>query len=156
MPANGEPIDPCPCPSPRLGAGCRLHRFSGALIGSDFARLKLRGNNSACGEWRGFRGSARKSLEEGLKLRKRLDRCRSTSTARGASPHHDVPIRLAVRQARGLVQSSAAARRPPELGVHVLRNQSRTVAGLQLVGIDDPWNPTVRPEVIVPLKAWHN
>jgi hypothetical protein len=50
--------------------------------------------------------------------------------------------------------AAALARRLPELGIHVLRNESRSVAGLQLVGIDDLWSPCFAPEAVIPKVDW--
>lgn len=36
------------------------------------------------------------------------------------------------------------------LGVTVLRNESRVVAGLRLAGVDDIWCPSFRPEAVLP------
>jgi uncharacterized protein len=46
------------------------------------------------------------------------------------------------------------AHRLPDLGVHLLRNECQTVAGLQLVGIDDLWSPNFQPEAVVPKVDW--
>jgi predicted MPP superfamily phosphohydrolase len=46
------------------------------------------------------------------------------------------------------------ARRLPDLGVHLLRNEFQSVAGLQIVGIDDLWSPNFRPEAVVPKVDW--
>jgi uncharacterized protein len=46
------------------------------------------------------------------------------------------------------------ARRLPDLGIHLLRNERRSVAGLQLVGIDDLWSPNFSPEAVVPKVDW--
>jgi predicted MPP superfamily phosphohydrolase len=37
------------------------------------------------------------------------------------------------------------------LGIHVLRNDCETVAGLQIVGVDDLWGPCFHPEVVMPM-----
>jgi uncharacterized protein len=47
------------------------------------------------------------------------------------------------------------ARRLPNLGVHLLRNESHTVAGLQLVGLDDFWSPNFQPEAVLPKVDWN-
>jgi uncharacterized protein len=39
-------------------------------------------------------------------------------------------------------------------GVHLLRNATHTVEGLQFVGIDDLWSPCFRPMAIVPQVDW--
>jgi uncharacterized protein len=46
------------------------------------------------------------------------------------------------------------ARRLPELGVHLLRNERHLIGGLQLVGIDDLWGPKFQPEAVVPKVDW--
>src|SRR5580700_1740014 len=50
--------------------------------------------------------------------------------------------------------ADALARRLPEVGIQVLRNESRSVAGLQLVGIDDLWSPCFGPEAVIPKVDW--
>jgi predicted MPP superfamily phosphohydrolase len=42
------------------------------------------------------------------------------------------------------------AARLADLGIHLLQNSSRTVAGLQVVGIDDYWGPRFRPQDVLP------
>lgn len=51
--------------------------------------------------------------------------------------------------------ADALAKRLPDLGIHVLRNEQTSVAGLQLVGIDDLWSPRFAPEVVVPKVDWN-
>jgi predicted MPP superfamily phosphohydrolase len=46
------------------------------------------------------------------------------------------------------------ARRLPELGIHLLRNERQLIGGLQLVGIDDLWGPKFQPEAVVPKVDW--
>ncbi len=46
------------------------------------------------------------------------------------------------------------AQRLPDFGIHLLRNESRSVAGLQVVGIDDLWSPNFRPEAVVLKVNW--
>jgi uncharacterized protein len=41
-------------------------------------------------------------------------------------------------------------KRLTDLGVQVLRNSSRSVEGLQLVGLDDLWSPCFRPAEVMP------
>lgn len=45
-------------------------------------------------------------------------------------------------------------RRLTDLGIRVLRNECLTVAGLQLVGLDDLWGPYFQPEVVLPRVNW--
>jgi predicted MPP superfamily phosphohydrolase len=47
------------------------------------------------------------------------------------------------------------AKRLPDLGIHVLRNEQTSIAGLQLVGIDDLWSPRFAPEAVVPKVDWN-
>ena len=41
-----------------------------------------------------------------------------------------------------------------ELGIRTLRNECRTIAGLQLVGLDDLWGPNFRPSAVLPQVDW--
>ncbi|HEV8002361.1 MAG TPA: metallophosphoesterase [Planctomycetaceae bacterium] len=51
--------------------------------------------------------------------------------------------------------ADALAKRLPDLGIRVLRNDQTSVAGLQLVGIDDLWSPRFAPEAVVPKVDWN-
>jgi len=51
--------------------------------------------------------------------------------------------------------ADALTRRLTSLGLHVLRNEVRTVAGLQLVGIDDLWSPCFDPDAVIPKVDWN-
>jgi predicted MPP superfamily phosphohydrolase len=50
--------------------------------------------------------------------------------------------------------ADALARRLPDVGVQLLRNESQEIAGLQLIGIDDYWGPNFHPEAVVPKVDW--
>lgn len=41
-----------------------------------------------------------------------------------------------------------------EMGIRTLRNESLTVAGLQVVGLDDLWGPRFHPEDVLPYVNW--
>ena len=51
--------------------------------------------------------------------------------------------------------ADALARRLSQLGIHVLRNEYRLVAGLQIVGLDDFWSPCFKPDAVIPNVDWH-
>lgn len=58
---------------------------------------------------------------------------------------------------RDWVHADAADRlcgRLGDLGVRVLRNEATTVAGLQVVGLDDLWGPFFRPEGVLAAADW--
>jgi uncharacterized protein len=48
----------------------------------------------------------------------------------------------------------ALARRLANTDVQLLRNECRTVEGLQIVGIDDIWGPYFHPDAVVPEVDW--
>ncbi len=45
-------------------------------------------------------------------------------------------------------------RRLSDLGIRTLRNEVQTVAGLQIVGLDDLWGPRFHPEAVLPNVNW--
>jgi predicted MPP superfamily phosphohydrolase len=50
--------------------------------------------------------------------------------------------------------ADALAKRLPDLGIHVLRNEQTSVGGVQLVGLDDLWSPRFAPEAVIPKIDW--
>ncbi len=50
-----------------------------------------------------------------------------------------------VKRIRCMKQAERAVKRLSEAGVDILRNERRTVAGLQLIGLDDYWSPNYNP-----------
>jgi hypothetical protein len=46
------------------------------------------------------------------------------------------------------------AARLTDLGIRVLRNECQSVAGLQLVGLDDLWGLRFQPEAVLPQVNW--
>jgi uncharacterized protein len=59
--------------------------------------------------------------------------------------------------ARGWSRSDVAdalSDRLTESGLRVLRNECRTIEGLQFVGLDDLWGPRFKPEAVLPKVNW--
>src|SRR5262249_49614053 len=63
--------------------------------------------------------------------------------------HHDYGLRWS----RAHV-ADQLVRRLPYIGIGLLRNEVRDVAGLQLVGLDDLWGPNFHPESVLSKVNW--
>ena len=50
--------------------------------------------------------------------------------------------------------ADSLVRKLADLEIRTLRNECQTVAGLQLVGLDDLWGPNFRPEAVLPQVDW--
>jgi uncharacterized protein len=50
--------------------------------------------------------------------------------------------------------ADALVARLADLGIHTLRNECRSIAGLQLVGLEDLWGPNFRPADVLPKVDW--